>query len=179
MCRPVFDLVMVMQTVSLETLIDVDTLPVKGPFRGSLACSAEECRLLSDRFGFINIGNVRAELRIDRVGPDTWDVTGRMSAEVVQPCIATGEPVAETVDFAIEERYVRAASDVEEVVVGPEDSEPLVDGCIDLGEIVAQSLALGVSSWPRRADAPDHFEAGDTGQAHPFAKLGSLKATDK
>ena len=64
------------------------------------------------------------------------------------------------------------------VVVGPEDPEPLVDGCIDLGEIVAQSLALGVSSWPRRADAPDHFEAGDTGQ-DPFAKLGSLKATDK
>ncbi|MEC7494839.1 MAG: hypothetical protein VX773_01885, partial [Pseudomonadota bacterium] len=68
-----------MQTVSLETLIDVDTLPVKGPFRGFLVCSAEECRLLSDRFGFINIGNVTAELRIDRVGPDTWDVTGRMS----------------------------------------------------------------------------------------------------
>ena len=170
---------MVMQTVSLETLIDVDTLPVKGPFRGSLRCSADECRLLADRFGFLDIGNVTAELRIDMVGPDAWDVSGRLSAEVIQHCIATGEPVAETVDFAIEERYGRAAFDDEEVVVGPEDSEPLVDGCIDLGEIVAQSLALGVSSWPRRADAPDHFEAGDTGQAHPFAKLGSLKATDK
>lgn len=169
---------MVMQTVSLETLIDVDRLPVNGQFRGSLACSAEECRLLSDRFGFIKIGNVTAELRIDRVGPDTWDVTGWMSAEVVQPCIATGEPVAETVDFAIEERYVRATSDDEEVVVGPEDAEPLVDGCIDLGEIVAQSLALGARSWPRKADAPDRYEAGDTGKNHPFAKLSSLKATD-
>ena len=76
---------MVMQTVSLETLIDVDTLPVKGPFRGSLTCSAEECRLLSDRFGFLDIGSVTAELRIDKVGPDAWDVSGRLSAEVVQP----------------------------------------------------------------------------------------------
>ena len=168
-----------MQPVSLETLVDVDTLPVKGPFRGTLVCTADECAALAERFGFLKTGDVMAELRIDRVGPDAWDVTGRLSAEVVQPCIATGEPVAETVDFAIEERYVRAASDDEEVVVGPEDSEPLVDGCIDLGEIVAQSLALGVSSWPRSADAPDRFEAGDTSQTHPFAKLGSLKATDK
>ena len=168
-----------MQPVSLETHLDVDTLPVKGPFFGKLVCTLDECGALAERFGFLRISDVMAELRIDRVGPDAWDVTGRLAAEVVQPCVVTGEPVAETVDFAIEERYVRAASDDEEVVVGPEDSEPLVDGCIDLGEIVAQSLALGVSSWPRTADAPDRFEAGDTSQTHPFAKLGSLKATDK
>jgi len=170
---------MVMQTVSLETLVDVETLPVKGPFRGKLACSAEECGHLAARFGFLEIGKLTADLRIDRVGPDAWDVTGKLLSEVVQPCIVTGAPVVETVDFDIEERYVRAASDDEEVVVGPEDSEPLVDGCIDLGEIVAQSLALGVSSWPRTADAPDRFEAGDSGKTHPFAKLGSLKATEK
>ena len=170
---------MVKQAISLDTVLDVDTLPVKGPFRGVLECGGDDCAELAARFGFLEIGRVEADLRIDRVGPDAWDVTGRLSADVIQPCVVTGDPVAETVDFEIEERYVRTASDEEEVVVGPEDSEPLVDGCIDLGEIVAQSLALGVSTWPRSSDAPDRFEAGDAGETHPFAKLGKLKATDK
>ncbi|MGB2160391.1 MAG: hypothetical protein ACPH8C_08745, partial [Candidatus Puniceispirillaceae bacterium] len=63
--------------------------------------------------------------------------------------------------------------------VGLEASEPLVDGCIELGEMVAQSLALAVNAWPRTVDAPDEFKAGDVENTHPFARLGSLKMPEK
>lgn len=168
-----------MKTFSLETLIDVETLPVKGPFRGSLTVSKADLAGLAHRFGFVEIGRLDVALEIARVGPDAWDVTGRLQAHLVQPCIVTGDPVPETVDFGIEERYVRATQEGDEIVVGLEASEPLVDGCIELGEMVAQSLALAVNAWPRTVDAPDEFKAGDVENTHPFARLGSLKMPEK
>ena len=164
-----------MKTFSLDTRIEVETLPVKGPYRGTLVMTAAELTALADRFGFTAVASLDVRLEIARVGPDAWDVKGRLLAEIVQPCIVTGDPVPETVDFAIEERYVRAADEDDEIVVGLEDSEPLVDGCIELGEMVAQSLALAANAWPRTADAPDEFKAGNVEEAHPFASLGSLK----
>lgn len=164
-----------MKTFSLDTRIEVETLPVKGPYRGTLVMTAAELTALADRFGFTAVASLDVRLEIARVGPDAWDVKGRLQAQIVQPCIVTGDPVPETVDFAIEERYVRAADEDDEIVVGLEDSEPLVDGCIELGELVAQSLALAANAWPRTADAPDEFKAGNVEEAHPFASLGSLK----
>lgn len=167
-----------MKTFSLDTRIEVETLPVKGPYRGTLVMTAAELTALADRFGFTAVASLDVRLEIARVGPDAWDVKGRLQAQIVQPCIVTGDPVPETVDFAIEERYVRAADEDDEIVVGLDDSEPLVDGCIELGELVAQSLALAANAWPRTADAPDEFKAGNVEEAHPFASLGSLKLPD-
>lgn len=164
-----------MKTFSLDTRIEVETLPVKGPYRGTLVMTAAELTALAERFGFTAVASLDVRLEIARVGPDAWDVKGRLQAQIVQPCIVTGDPVPETVDFAIEERYVRAADEDDEIVVGLEDSEPLVDGCIEVGEMVAQSLALAANAWPRTADAPDEFKAGNVEEAHPFASLGSLK----
>ena len=62
-----------------------------------------------------------------------WDVRGKLHAEIVQACIVTGEPVSESVDFEIEERYVLASVPEDEIVVDLGDAEPLVNGCIDLG----------------------------------------------
>ena len=168
-----------MKTFSLETLMDVETLPVKGPFRGSLVVTEVQLADLAERFGFLDLSRLDVSVEIARVGPDAWDVKGTATAELVQPCIVTGDPVPETVDFDIEERYVRASQEGDEIVVGLEDSEPLVDGCIELGEMVAQSLALAVNAWPRTVDAPDEVRAGDVEDAHPFASLGSLKMPGK
>jgi len=168
-----------MKTFSLETLMDVETLPVKGPFRGSLVATEAQLADLAERFGFLALSRLDVSVEIARVGPDAWDVTGSATAELVQPCIVTGDPVPETVDFDIEERYVRASQDGDEIVVGLEDSEPLVNGCIELGEMVAQTLALAVNAWPRNVDAPDEFKAGDAENTHPFASLGSLKISGK
>ena len=168
-----------MKTFSLTSVIDVETLPVKGLFRGTLSVAKADLEALASRFGFVEIDDLTVAVEIFRVGPDAWDVRGGVMAHLVQSCIVTGEPVPETVDFDIQERYVRATHDDDEIVVGLEDSEPLVDGCIELGEMVAQSLALAVNAWPRTTDAPDEFKAGDVSDSHPFASLGRLKVPGK
>ena len=111
-----------------------------------------------------------------KLASDCWDVRGRLSASVVQACGVTGEPVPETVDFLIEERYVRSAEDPAEVEVRLDDAEPLQDGAIDIGEMLAQSLSLAVTSWPRAPHAPDKLNVDESVSGHPFAGLAALKS---
>ena len=168
-----------MQVFSLDTVIDVLTLPPSGPFACRVQVDGSACAELAERFGFLGLSEVDAKLTIRKVGPGIWDVNGRLVAQVVQACIVTGSEVPEEVDFEIEERYVRVSENAEEVVVTLDDAEPLVNGGIDLGEMVAQSLALAVNAWPRSDGAPDSFHAGEEGPTHPFAGLAALKSSDK
>lgn len=168
-----------MQIFSLDTVIDVLTLPPSGPFVCAVQVDGAGCRELAERFGFLSLTDVTADLKIRKAGPGIWDVKGRLTAHVGQACIVTGSEVAEEVDFEIEERYVRVSENAEEVVVTLDDAEPLVNGGIDLGEMVAQSLALAVNAWPRSDGAPDSFQAGEEGPTHPFAGLAALKSSDK
>lgn len=167
-----------MQEFSLDTVIDVLTLPPSGPLICRVVVDDSGCRQLAERFGFLGLAEVAASLKIMKVGPGIWDVTGSLQAHAVQACVVTGAEVAEAVDFAIEERYVRVSEKADEVVVTLDDAEPLVNGGIDLGEMVAQSLALAVDPWPRTKEAPDSFQAGEVETTHPFAELAALKSSD-
>ena len=133
---------------------------------------------MAERFGFLEVRALQADLRIVQVAKGSWDVRGRLTAEVVQACGVTGDAVPETVDFELEERYVQAVGSEDEIVVDLDEAEPLDGGRIDLGEMVAQSLALAVTPWPRSKDAPASFEAGEDERPHPFAGLASLKSSD-
>ena len=133
---------------------------------------------MAERFGFLEVRALQADLRIVQVAKGSWDVRGRLTAEVVQACGVTGDAVPETVDFELEERYVQAVRSEDEIVVDLDEAEPLDGGRIDLGEMVAQSLALAVTPWPRSKDAPASFEAGEDERPHPFAGLASLKSSD-
>ena len=167
-----------MKTFTLDSLIDVQTLPPTGALHGHLQASTAECADLAERFGFLELRSLRADVRIFGVAKGSWDVRGKLVAEVVQSCSMTGEPVAESVDFDLEERYVQAVGSDDEIVVDLDEAEPLDGGRIDLGEMVAQSLAIAVTSWPRSEDAPASFQAGEDDRPHPFAGLASLKSSD-
>ena len=167
-----------MQHFSLDTVIDVETLPFSGPLSCVIVCSAEECAMLTSRFGFAGLALLTATINIRRAGPGHWDVTGNLTAEVTQLCGVTGDPVPESVDFQIEERYGLANNEGVNVEVSLHGAEPLVEGAIDLGEIVAQSLAIAVAPWPRSAGSPQNFQAGDCDDEHPFARLAALKSNE-
>ena len=84
-------------------------------------------------------------------------------------------PLRETLDFLIEERYVRTAGDPEEVEVHLDEAEPLENGAIEIGEMLAQSLAVAVTPWPRAPEAPETVTIGEEPSDHPFAGLAALK----
>ena len=167
-----------MHHFSLDTVIDVETLPFSGPISCVIFCSAEERAVLTSRFGFAGLALLTATMNIKRAGPVHWDVTGSLTAEVTQLCGVTGDLVPESVDFQIEERYGLDHDEGVDVEFSLDGAEPLVDGAIDLGEIVAQSLAIAVDPWPRSARAPQNFQAGDGEKEHPLAGLAALKPNE-
>ncbi len=167
-----------MQKMSLSTVIDVDSLPFSGPQICKIDCDESECAALAARFGFAAVVRLSARLKVKRAGPGHWNVTGKLQAEVTQLCGVTGEPVPESVDFTIEERYCRASEEGTDIDVSLDGFEPLVDGAIDLGEVVAQTLAISVNPWPRSVDAPHSFAVGESEKEHPFAGLAALKSSD-
>ena len=167
-----------MQKMSLSTVIDVDSLPFSGPQICKIDCDESECTALAARFGLAAVARLSARLKVKRAGPGHWNVTGKLQAEVTQLCGVTGEPVPESVDFTIEERYCRASEEGTDIDVSLDGFEPLVDGAIDLGEVVAQTLAISVNPWPRSVDAPHSFAVGESEKEHPFAGLAALKSSD-
>ena len=74
------------------------------------------------------------------------------------------------------ERYLETFENIVEIDPMGVDVEVLNNGMIPVGEAVAQALAVHVTAWPRRADAPILAPPPELKeQNHPFAILSELK----
>jgi len=168
--------------------------------RGELEITEEisaepgERAALARRFGLLSLDRLSATLRLERAGArNLVRVAGRLAAEVTQACVVTLEPVGAHLekDFTLLYDLDAAAAQGEaegarEVVVEPEAEEPpepVGPHGIDLGEAVAQQLAIALDPYPRAPGAPgaalpEEPRAGAGGARAaegPFAALESLK----
>lgn len=132
------------------------------------------CHALAQRLNIeaVNAARARFEIHRDQAGYRIV-VDGRLQAEIVQQCVVTLEPVVthieETFDayfadtervisFARAQKKARAepeqANEVESPMVEEhEEPEPLDNGCVDLGELAAQYLSLGMPAYPKKEGA--------------------------
>ena len=127
-----------------------------------------ERRALARRFGLLELRSLRVEGRVER-GDDRQELwfQGWLEAEVVQACVVTLEPVPATIRQRVERRYRRAEPGAEVGTASPhrvwlvdenedEVEVDIVTGrTIDLGEAMAEELALALDPYPRAADADD------------------------
>jgi uncharacterized metal-binding protein YceD (DUF177 family) len=141
----------------------------------------QEREALARRFGIAGVESLEAELDVARAGGEVV-ARGRIVAAVVQSCVVTGEPVPERIDeaFEIHFRPEPAADAEEEIELGEGELDVIFyDGAlVDLGEAVAQTLALNLDPYPRAPGAADALrQAGvqDESEAGPFGALASLK----
>ena len=167
-----------MSVLTLSSELSIDAFLAGKLLKFEVVPTPDEIADLVSRFQFVSIDECHATLSIRKVARDCWDVHGRLTANVVQSCVLTGVPIAESVDFVIEERYVREPEDSDAVEVNLDGVEPLKNGAIDIGEMVSQSLALAVTAWPRAEDAKEDFQLGEIVEEHPFAGLSVLKTSD-
>lgn len=149
-----------------------------------IAANEQECTALAQRFSFVALDSVEAQYSLERDG-HIFIATGHIHATLSQPCIATGEPVYEEVREEFSIRFVPEAEletneTDEEIELDAEECDilPYSDNRIDMGEAIAETLALVVNPYPRSANA-DAFlrEAGvlTEDQTGPFAALAALK----
>jgi uncharacterized metal-binding protein YceD (DUF177 family) len=165
--------------------VRVDTL---GPGPRSVGIEADESEraALAERFGLVSLGRLAAEAALSLNG-EIVTAQGQVRAEVVQSCIATGDPVRAGVaeDFRIEFRPPPGpVSADEEVELGESELDVVFyDGAsVDLGEAVAETLSLALNPYPRSPAAEAALKAAGVKseeeareESSPFAALKALK----
>jgi uncharacterized metal-binding protein YceD (DUF177 family) len=166
----------------LSRPVRTDTIGAQPRVVQVVADEAERAAL-ARRFSIAAIDSLEAEVSVARAEQDIV-ATGRIRAAVVQSCVVTGEPVPARVDetFAVRFRPEPAAGATpdEEIELGEEEMDVIFhDGAlVDVGEAVAQTLALNLDPYPRAPQSAEALrEAGvqDEAQAGPFGKLAALK----
>jgi len=151
--------------------------------RIDLSADTAECAELAKRLGLLTLKRLEAHAVLSREGPQVR-ATGRLKASLEQACVATGEPVPEHVDEAFDLLFVPAPSGGkpdEEIELGSDELDTVFhDGtAIELGNAVADTLALSLDPYPRSAGADAALkEAGvmSEEEAGPFAALAALKS---
>lgn len=142
-----------------------------------LEANAAECAALARRFGIPAVNRLRAVLRLRPEPGGAVRVEGRMEAEVVQDCVVTLEPVVQPVAEAVALRILPEGADFSDDPEGPDEVAAEGDA-VDLGEALAEQLALALDPYPRAPGAalPGEGEAGaEAPTSGPFAALAALR----
>jgi uncharacterized metal-binding protein YceD (DUF177 family) len=122
-----------------------------------IEASAAECAALAARFGLGAVESLRAEVALEQK-PRAIRATGRLTAQVMQPCAVSGEDFPVTIDEPVDLRFVeenqRPAAD-EEIELEADDCDeiPFTGEMFDLGEAVAQTLGLAIDPYAEGPDA--------------------------
>ncbi len=157
-----------------------------------IVASETESAALVARFGFLGLSGFAARVTVDaRIGGQIV-VEGRLRGKVVQACVLSLEPVTQTLDDSFRIVFKKDLAEEldpdsgEAVLSAQADApEPLIGNMLDVGEIVAEQLALMADPYPRRAGVkledvlpkskggPRRGAPGQ--QRHPFAGLAALR----
>jgi len=150
--------------------------------RIDLSADEPERRSIAERLGLLSLDRLEAHATLERKG-EIVRVRGRLKAALCQSCVVTDEPVDAHADEAFDIYFLpepTSSSSEEEVELRESDCDVVFhDGsAIDLGEAIADSLALSLDPYPRSAGAEATLkEAGvlTEEEAGPFAALAKLK----
>lgn len=163
----------------------------------------DECKeSICQRLNLQSIKSLKANLRFERHAVNkAVHVEGSITADVEQKCVVTMEPVCEqvtdefeawysdkgqTVSFAKARRERMSAQEQDEQPVLEEEDDPesIVDGKIDIGELIVQYFSLALEPYPRIAGARGNFgdpleDAPEDTYNNPFAALKDWKSSEK
>lgn len=166
----------------------VDDVRDDGKSLSEVETTPAERAALAQAYGLVDVAALSARLSLVRRGA-TIMVTGKLKARVTQTCVVSLEPfetdLVEDVerDYAPEAQVLAAWEELARLEAAnapdpiPDPPDQIMDGKIDLGALVAESLALALDPYPRKPgvafEAPnDPLEDRDES---PFAVLARLK----
>lgn len=167
--------------------VRVEQIPVNGMDMDLTARPAER-EALAKRFDVRAVETLTATVRLQSLARGTLvRVSGQLSARVIQTCVISLEPVVENVSESFSMSFCDTVpethGDMElELSYDEEDPpDPIVGGSIDVGEVVAEQLALALNPFPRKegVEFERKAEGEDEGEGekrpNPFAALAELR----
>jgi uncharacterized metal-binding protein YceD (DUF177 family) len=165
-----------------EATFRSDHMPVEGRAVTLTANDAERAEVAT----FLEVTGIpRLAVNLTAVPfRDGLRVSGRLTAEVVQPCVVTFVPVHQEIDEPIDRIFLpgreKQTPGQPEVFVDLEedDTPDYFEGHeVDLSDLVLETLALAIEPYPRApgASLADVLPEDDDQSLSPFAGLKSLK----
>lgn len=181
-------------------IIEADTIG-DAPIKLEIGPSASETAMLEKRLGLLKIYSLKAALDIRRnPGNMVIYISGTIDADIEQRCVVSLEQVhqkihdnfeawfadkTQAVSFtkAKRERMSLKEKGEQPVLEEQDDPEPIINGAIDLGELVTQYFSLALDPYPRsegaayegKASSPRKATAGEEEEdehfKNPFAAL--------
>jgi len=158
---------------------------------------------LCKRLNLHSIRVLNADIVLQRNSVDkVIHIKGHVKADLVQSCVITTDQVQECIDDKFEawfidpnstvsfakakrERLSRKAQSDLPVMDEYEDPEPVIDGHIDLGELVVQNLSLSLNPYPRVEGAKHDLQevslqsSSEELYDNPFAALKDWKSKEQ
>ncbi|TCD04084.1 DUF177 domain-containing protein [Erythrobacteraceae bacterium CFH 75059] len=160
---------------------------LRPPPRGDIALTASpaECAALARRLGLDGIDSLAATLSIAPAG-EAFDVTGTLTCALRQICAVAGTPFPATVNTPVFLRLVpeeaAGSADLSAALavtapVDDADEFTFAGDSADLGEAMAQTLALHLDPYPHGPDAQTVRETfGIGGDDQPAGALAEALA---
>lgn len=161
------------------------------PVEVTLSANAQERVGLADLWSVLEVKALSATFTVQRWKKDGVRLKGRVTADIVQACVVTLEPVESHIDEPVEVVFVPEGSKLARMPAATESGEMLLDpdgpdapeifsgDTIDAGAVAAEYAALAIDPYPRKADVAfsGHIESTDKDdrKPSPFAVLKDWK----
>ncbi len=147
----------------------------------SITATPKECAALAKRFAILEVVSLSAQGRLTLAGDGPLiKLEARLTAQVVQACVVTLEPVPASVDESFTVTFgavadEETADDLDLAFDSPDPPDPIIDNLVDVGESVAEHLALSLDPFPRSPGAAFELPPPEEPEKrHPFAVLSTL-----
>ena len=190
--------------IDVDEVVSSDT-----PVTIEIIADDTERNALAKRFGLLAVSSLGATVRLQTVAgfgvDNNTDILAvvKFRACLMQTCSVTLDPINDTIEASFKQLFSPQSNfpkndnaddsddeefldvtdaDMDEFVdSGPmaDPPEPIIDGKIDIGELIAEELAVRINPFPRKKGV--NFEwvsqnKADLGaKSGPFAALGALK----
>ena len=153
--------------------LQVDRVPALGSHE-RIAADEKECAALAKRLGLPKLHSLGGLLKAVPWRGGGLKITGTLNAKVDQVSVISLETFTSTLEYTIERYFLspRAGNPTAE-----EDVDIIEHGIVDLGEILAETMALELDPYPRREGEAfsDIEEPLEPAKVSPFTALSKLK----
>lgn len=161
------------------------------PVEVTLSANDKERAGLAELWSVLEVKALAATFTVQRWKRDGVRLKGRVTADIVQACVVTLDPVEAHIDEPVEAVFVPEGSKLARMPVSTETGEMLLDpngpdapeiftgDTIDAGAVAAEYAALAIEPYPRKPDIAfsGHIESSDKDdkKPSPFAVLKDWK----
>jgi uncharacterized metal-binding protein YceD (DUF177 family) len=158
--------------------LQVDRVPKLGSTE-KLSAEPAELQALAKRFKIPVLHSLSAEIRATPWRGGGMKLEGHITADLEQVSVISLEAFRETVSVPLARYFLPHGAVVDNQQ--EDDADPIDNGWIDLGEVVAETLALDLDPYPRKPGEafPGHVEddGAEAKAPSPFAVLAPKKGS--